>query len=80
MNFAKGMESVTCELVYKYIKIHLLKTGFVPTYVEIGEGVGLYSKASVFYHMRKLEEAGLIEYNEGRKQYRLTKGYWVIEE
>lgn len=68
------------ELVYKYIKTHLLKTGFLPTYVEIGEGVGLKSKASVFYHMSKLEEAGLIEYNEGRKQYKLTKGYWVIEE
>lgn len=67
-------------LVYKYIIIHLLKTGFLPTYNEICKGVGLCSKASVFYHMRQLEEAGLIEYNKGRKQYRLTKGYWVVEE
>lgn len=66
--------------IYKYIKDHLHETGFFPTYEEIGANVGLRSKASVCWHMRKLEEAGLIEYNEGRKQYRLTKGYWVIEE
>lgn len=47
--------------ILRFIKTYIGKHGYAPTYDEIGEGVGLYSKSSVRNHMQKLLEAGKIE-------------------
>ena len=45
------------EFIRNYIKEH----GYAPTYDEIGAGVQLYSKSSVYEHVKKLIYLGEIE-------------------
>lgn len=47
--------------ILRFIREYSDKHGYAPTYDEIGEGVGLYSKSSVRNHIQKLLEAGKIE-------------------
>ena len=54
------MDSVRGD-IYKYIVDYISKNGFPPTVQEIGDGVGRKSKSSIFFQLRTLESAGLIE-------------------
>lgn len=47
--------------IYKFIIDYISENGFPPTIQEIGDGVYLKSKSSIFFHLRTLEDAGLIE-------------------
>ena len=47
--------------ILDFIKTYIAKHGYAPTYDEIGEGVGLYSKSSVYDHMQKLFDLGELE-------------------
>lgn len=60
------------EDILKYIINYYRHTHFYPSYTEIGEGVGLYSKASVHAHIKKLENEGiLIRKADQSAQYRI---------
>jgi repressor LexA len=48
------------EEILLFIERYSRKNGYPPTVREIGEAVGLASSCSVHYHLRKLEEKGLI--------------------
>lgn len=50
------------EEILKFIKEYACREGILPTYREIGEGVGLSSVASVFCHMARLAGEGEIEW------------------
>lgn len=47
-------------IVYDFIAGFLKANGFVPSYVEIGKGVGLTSLATVHKHVHVLEYKGWI--------------------
>ena len=47
---------------YNFIKDYMLKTGFVPSVREIGEGIKLRSTSSVFTHVN----------------YHAPKGTWLV--
>ena len=47
--------------IYETIVQMIQEQGYAPSVREIGEAVGLKSPYSVHFHLKKLEEAGLIE-------------------
>ncbi|MEN3202227.1 MAG: FaeA/PapI family transcriptional regulator [Atribacterota bacterium] len=48
------------EEILSFINRYCQEVGYPPTVREIGKAVGLHSSCSVHYHLRKLEEKGLI--------------------
>jgi repressor LexA len=58
----KGKESVSSreEEILSFIVRYCQERGYPPTVREIGKAVGLRSSCSVHYHLKKLEEKGLI--------------------
>ena len=44
-----------------FIVKYLISHGYAPSYQEIGEGVGLYSKQSVYANIRQMNELGIIK-------------------
>lgn len=47
--------------IYETIIQMIQENGYAPSVREIGEAVGLKSPSTVHFHLKKLEEAGLIE-------------------
>ena len=47
--------------IYETIVQMIREQGYAPSVREIGEAVGLKSPSTVHFHLKKLEEAGLIE-------------------
>ena len=46
--------------IYDYIAACIQEQGFAPSVREIGEAVGLKSPSTVHFHLKRLEEAGVI--------------------
>ena len=58
------------ELILDYVNQFVQENGYAPSIREIGEAVGLRSTASVSYHLRQLQEKGLLQSpgSKGRKR------------
>ena len=56
------------EEILTFIKKYLVKKGFPPTVREIGEALNLSSPATVFVHLKHLEEKGLIRKSESKNR------------
>lgn len=54
--------------VYNFIVDFINKNNYSPTIREIGGALGLSSTGTVDYHLKKLDEEGLIRYNKGVKR------------
>lgn len=52
--------------VYDYIVTCVREQGYPPSVREIGEAVGLKSPSTVHFHLKHLEEAGVIEKGAGK--------------
>ena len=52
--------------IYDYIVACIREQGYPPSVREIGEAVGLKSPSSVHFHLKHLEEAGVIEKGAGK--------------
>lgn len=52
---------------YLALKRYIETNGYVPTIREFGDFVGLNSPATVLYHLRELEQKGLIKRINSRK-------------
>jgi len=52
--------------IYDYIVLSIQKQGYPPSVREIGEAVGLKSPSTVHFHLKNLEQAGMIEKREGK--------------
>ena len=61
------------ERVYDFIVDFALEKGYLPTFREIGKGVGLKSSSSVAYYMNKLVCDRRIEPVDGLSRY-VVKG------
>ena len=58
------------DLILEFVSNFIQENGYAPSVREIGAGVGLRSTASVSYHLRALQEKGLLQGGEskGRKR------------
>ena len=58
------------ELILEFVSRFIQENGYAPSVREIGAGVGLRSTASVSYHLRALQEKGLLQGGDskGRKR------------
>ena len=58
------------ELILEFVSRFIQENGYAPSVREIGAGVGLRSTASVSYHLKALQEKGLLQGGEskGRKR------------
>ena len=52
--------------IYEYIAASIRDQGYPPSVREIGEAVGLKSPSTVHFHLKHLEEAGVIEKGAGK--------------
>ena len=52
--------------IYDYIASCIREQGYPPSVREIGEAVGLRSPSTVHFHLKHLEEAGVIEKGAGK--------------
>jgi len=59
------------EKVFDFIVDFALEKGYLPTFREIGRGVGLKSSSSVEYHMMKLVARRQIEPVDGLSRYKV---------
>ena len=62
------------ERILDFVNAFVQENGFAPSVREIGEAVGLRSTASVSYHLRQLQEKGLLQApgTKGRKRAIVT--------
>ena len=56
-----------------FLESYYAEAGFMPSYREMQEGVGLNSKSSVFRLLKQLEERGVI-----RKRYRGPRSVQIV--
>ncbi|MBR2896167.1 MAG: transcriptional repressor LexA [Oscillospiraceae bacterium] len=49
------------EKIYEYLKKIIPEQGYAPSVREIGDAVGLRSPSTVHFHLKRLQEQGLIE-------------------
>ena len=61
-----GKRTDTQTRIYETITRMIREQGYAPSVREIGEAVGLKSPSTVHFHLKKLEEAGLIEKGAGK--------------
>ena len=52
--------------IYDYIAACIQEQGYAPSVREIGEAVGLKSPSTVHFHLKRLEEAGVIAKRAGK--------------
>lgn len=52
------------ELILEFVSNFIQENGYAPSVREIGAGVGLRSTASVSYHLRALQDKGLLQGGE----------------
>lgn len=62
------------QLIMEYVNQFIQENGYSPSVREIGEAVGLRSTASVSYHLKALQEKGLLQSSgaKGRKRALVT--------
>ena len=54
------------ERIYEYLQRVIPEQGYAPSVREIGEAVGLKSPSTVHFHLKHLEEAGVISKGAGK--------------
>lgn len=70
----KAMQKLVLESIISHIK----KYGYPPTVREIGKMVGLKSAASVYHHLKELEEQGFI-INDGSPRAIYVVGWEFVK-
>ena len=70
--------------ILEFIKSYIKKNGYSPSYEEIADGVGLKSKNSVYTHIKKMLDIGMLETDaEDSPRALRVPGYkfaWEVEE
>ena len=54
-------KSTMTERIYEYLQTAIPEQGYAPSVREIGQAVGLKSPSTVHFHLKRLQEQGLIE-------------------
>jgi SOS-response transcriptional repressor LexA len=63
------------DFIVSYLKAH----GYPPSYQEIGEGVGLYSKQSVHENIQQMNDLGIINAVPVQPRCISVPGYEFVE-
>jgi repressor LexA len=58
----------TQERILRAIRQHIAETGEAPTYAQIGQAVGMRSRASVHYQLGELETKQAIRREPGQRR------------
>lgn len=66
--------------IYDFIVAYIEENLYPPTILEIGEGVGLASKSSVFNHLLAMQNKGYIEVKNNSPRAIKVKGYKFVKE
>ena len=62
------------ERILSFLTHYLDRNGYAPSMREIAAGVGLSSPATVYYHLKKLEESGAVSLSDAKSRaIRLTR-------
>ena len=77
---SKPVGSKTRTDITEAIVRFMLDHGYPPTVREIGATTGLKSTSGVWFHLRKLEEQGVIELNDAKPRTIKVKGVRYIDE
>ena len=56
-----GKKTSMTEQIYEYLQAVIPEQGYAPSVREIGRAVGLKSPSTVHFHLKRLQEQGLIE-------------------
>lgn len=56
-----GKKTSMTEQIYEYLQTVIPEQGYAPSVREIGKAVGLKSPSTVHFHLKRLQEQGLIE-------------------
>ena len=72
--------TVKQQQIYDYIRAFSAQHGYPPSVREIGEAVGLKSPSTVHFHLKSLEDAGVILKAEGKTRAITLPGQGVAEE
>ena len=54
------------DLIYEYLQTVIPQQGYAPSVREICQAVGLKSPSTVHFHLKRLQERGLIEKGDGK--------------
>lgn len=66
--------------IYDYIIKFALKENYLPSFREIGSGLGLYSTSTIASHMTRLEDAGYVRrVAEGSGRYEVKGLKYIFE-
>lgn len=60
--------SETRNSIFRFIVRYISEHAFSPSIREIGRGVGIASTSTVYHHLKKLEEDGLLELRSGKRR------------
>ena len=66
--FTRSNMEQTVELIYSYIVDYIKAEGYPPSVREICTGVGIKSTSTIHAHLKRLQEAGRIEYTHGKRR------------
>ncbi len=66
--FTRANVDETVEMVYQFIVSSLRDKGYAPSVREICAGVGIRSTSTIHGHLKRLQEAGRIEYTAGKRR------------
>ena len=66
--------------IYDFIITYIEENLYPPTIQEIGEGVGLASKSSVFNHLLAIQNKGYIEVKNNSPRAIKVNGYKFVKE
>lgn len=70
----------TKDRVYDFIVQYTSEHLYPPSFTEIGKGVGIYSKATIFTHIHKLEDESRIELGDsGQPRCIKLVGYKLVK-
>jgi SOS-response transcriptional repressor LexA len=63
-----------------FIVQYIISHGFPPSYQEIGEGVGMKSRATVYANIRQMNDLGIIQAVPVQPRCISVPGYRFVEE
>jgi len=63
-----------------FIVQYIISHGFPPSYQEIGEGVGMKSRGTVYANIQQMNDLGIIKAVPGQPRCISVPGYRFVEE
>ncbi len=66
--FTRSNLEETSDLIYNFIEDYIVENGYSPSVRDICDGVGVKSTSTVHTHLKRLETAGRLSYETGKRR------------